>query len=195
MKVKIISNLYYLYIKLVYITSKIEFVDIDESIVNSIVGFWHGDSFLMNMILCKFQNESFDIMPLITEDPRGEYIVKVAEKLNAKPIIVLNDVKIIQTMKEIKRKLLEKNIIAIALDGPLGPKHKPKSMAYRLSKNSGRPMIRIEFQSKRKIILSKRWDDYIIPLPFGVICAKSVNLGVITKEKLSEVKSEINAPQ
>ena len=59
--------------------------------------------------------------------------------------------------------------IALTLDGPAGPYHKPKKFVLLTALLAKRRMVLMSFKFKRKIELKKRWDKYMIPLPFNKV--------------------------
>lgn len=59
------------------------------------------------------------------------------------------------------------NMIGITCDGPIGPFRKSKPGAAIISNRTGAVIIPLAFNSKRKVVLSKSWDDFYVPLPFS----------------------------
>lgn len=47
---------------------------------NQVVGFWHEDSFIMNLLLREVTKENCKMSVLVTGDPRGDYIQYMIEK-------------------------------------------------------------------------------------------------------------------
>ena len=41
---------------------------------NQVVGFWHEDSFIMNLLLREVTKENCKMSVLVTGDPRGDYM-------------------------------------------------------------------------------------------------------------------------
>ncbi len=57
----------------------------------------------------------------------------------------------------------------ITLDGPLGPIHQPKEFPFFMGLILKYQLLPISVTVKHKIRLTRRWDNYIIPLPFNKI--------------------------
>lgn len=188
--INFVTHIFKIYIDFVYLTSKIELKNIDkEDLGNRIVGFWHGDSFAMNLVIKEFLNKGVQIYPLVTEDLRGDFISKTIEKFGAKSIRVVNGFGIRETMKSILQICDSNNTnIVIAMDGPLGPYHIPKTLGFKLSKITNKPFVLITVEYSNKITLSKRWDKYKIPLPFTKIKFNVTDYGVISNEFISMIK-------
>lgn len=55
------------------------------------------------------------------------------------------------------------------MDGPLGPRHKPKELLPYLAKKANSDIYFVSFTNSPSINLKKRWDNYSIPLPFSRI--------------------------
>ena len=58
-KETIISKLFIVYLELVFKTSDIVLNELNFDINNSIIGFWHGDSYSMNLVIKKLVSEKF----------------------------------------------------------------------------------------------------------------------------------------
>lgn len=66
----------------------------------------------------------------------------------------------------------EGGLVAIAVDGPLGPRHVAKPGAAALAAETGAQIVPISATSSRKAIVSKRWDLLEIPLPTARVTLK-----------------------
>ena len=51
---------------------------------NQVVGFWHEDSFIMNLLLREVTKENCKMSVLVTGDPRGDYIQYMIEKMQGR---------------------------------------------------------------------------------------------------------------
>ena len=60
-KENIISKLFIVYLELVFKTSNIVLTEFKFDINNSIIGFWHGDSYSMNLVIKKLISEKFSL--------------------------------------------------------------------------------------------------------------------------------------
>ncbi|ONI38344.1 hypothetical protein AN639_01860 [Candidatus Epulonipiscium fishelsonii] len=177
-----------LYLNFVYKTSKINFIEQGKKIDynNSIIGFWHGES-CCNYLICKhFKDKAIDI--IVTEDKRGDYISNILEKYKVTPLRVGDGCRAKDKLREIiTTAQIPNRIFMVALDGPLGPYHVPKKLAFMLSNKSNKQLGIIRTDVKRKIIL-KRWDKYIIPLPFNNITFNIEGNDIISNEFLNNFK-------
>ena len=48
---RLLSNVYISYLRLIWKTSDIEYEGEIKDFTNSIIGFWHGDSYVMNLAI------------------------------------------------------------------------------------------------------------------------------------------------
>lgn len=186
----IISKLFIGYIELVYKTSNIVLSEFKFDINNSIIGFWHGDSYSMNLVLKKLMTGKFNLNAIVTADTRGNYIESILKKYKVNALRMPDGIKMKSFLRELK--LVSKNqneSIAIALDGPLGPYHIPKKIGFSLSRESNKKIIGVKLDYSRKISLKGRWDKYIIPLPFTTIKVNINNFGIVTSEDLKNFKN------
>lgn len=152
-----------------------------KGIVN-IYGFWHEDSFCMNLILDELQKKLKGVRVLVTEDSRGDYIEYLIEKCGGSTFRLASG---IRGLKELKNNLQisdESNkSIALAMDGPLGPRHKAKRLPFYLSEKLGIPFVSISVSYTYYFRLFWRWDKYVVPLPFSGITVHIQNHGIMGK--------------
>ena len=79
----------------------------------------------------------------------------------------------------------------MALDGPEGPHHEPKKFVLLTALLSKRRMITVTFDFKWRIILKKRWDRYLIPLPFSRVDVKFCGPFDVEKGEFEELSARI----
>ncbi|MDV4150546.1 hypothetical protein R0131_06830 [Clostridium sp. AL.422] len=185
----IISKLFIAYLELVFKTSKIVLNEFNFDINNSIIGFWHGDSYSMNLVVKKIINEKDRLNVIVTADTRGNYIENVLKKYKVKALRMPDGIRMKSFLRDLRLISKEENeSIAIALDGPLGPYHIPKKIGFSLSKEANKKFIGIKLDYSNKISLKNRWDKYSIPLPFTTIKINIIDFGVVTSDNLISFK-------
>ncbi len=190
---KILSKIFIGYLQLVYRTSKIEiktYNGADKNIINNcILGFWHGESYAMNLVIKRICYDNSRTMAIVTADKRGDYIKDTLEFYGVEALRMPDGIKIKGFLKELKNaSKTPHSTMAIALDGPVGPLHEPKKLAFLLSNEAYKPFVGIKLSCSKKIIL-KRWDNYVIPLPFSKIKGQIYNFNVVNKNNLKEFEA------
>ncbi|MGL4773176.1 MAG: hypothetical protein ACRC2K_06360 [Clostridium sp.] len=195
LKARFLAKCYINYLLLVIKTSKIEFENEGEiskdELRNCILGFWHGDSCVMNIVLDKVGNKKENIKGIVTADRRGDFIENILFYFGAKALRMPDGIKMRGFLRDLIEESKESNsTIAIALDGPLGPLHEAKKIGFLLANESGKSMFVVRFNISKTINLRNRWDNYKIPLPFTRIGFSIIPLGKVTKEKLKNFKEE-----
>lgn len=60
-------------------------------------------------------------------------------------------------------------LVAVAVDGPLGPRHVAKPGAVAIAIQTGAVIIPVHAAAERKLVLARRWDQMELPLPFARI--------------------------
>ncbi|MGL4654846.1 MAG: hypothetical protein ACRCWM_03010 [Sarcina sp.] len=194
---KLISSMFVKYIEFVCATSKVIFSEeIEKEILkNSIISSWHCDSFAMNFLLREFRKSEYRIYGVTTTNKRGNYIKNIMESYDGIAIRMPDGIKMKSFLTELREKSkIEDTSLYITLDGPVGPYKVPKKIGASLSNASGKKLLLIKVDYKRKIKFFLRWDKYLFPLPFNKIEFKVENMGVVTKEELrgfSEYKKKI----
>lgn len=186
---KVLTYIYILYIEIISSTSKINF-NIDKELQNvilsnCIIGFWHGDSCAMNIVLKELNSSCKDLRVIVTASKRGNYIEGILNNYGARAIRTADGMGIREFLKNIREfTKVEGTTLCISLDGPLGPLKEPKKIAFSLCNKSNKPFIGIKFKFSRKIILKNRWDKYLIPLPFSKIDIDVINFHNVSDENL-----------
>ena len=195
---KAISKIFILYIETVARTSRITVNgDVDYyKLRNSIIGFWHGESFGLNLLMREIQDEGRKMKVVVTRDSRGNYIEEMLKNYGIGALRMPDGIRMKSFLRKLKAEgSQENNTVGIALDGPLGPYREPKKIAFMLSNEGNKPCILVKGEYSRKITLKKRWDNYIIPLPFSKANFTLVNYGIVEKKELKEfnkIKARVN---
>lgn len=178
-----LCRLYYGYLRLLEMTVRleVEMPDIwtkDMPDRGAIIGFWHEDSFLMNLLLRRL-SEGRDIAVIVTSDGRGDYIENIIERCNGKAIRVPDGCR----SRDFLRNLIEEagcpgKTLAAAMDGPLGPRRVPKTLGFYLAEKGKKNFIEVQAGYSRAVCLNWRWDHYRIPLPFTSIKISLKDCGI-----------------
>lgn len=159
------------YIKFVYKTSKIVSTGkytFLESANNEkfVIIFWHGDSYSLYPYL-----SGQGLYVITTKNGRGDYINLICNHFGYKTIRVPDESEGGNFLFKIRREISGPSCanLAITLDGPLGPYHKPKPFPFITALLTKRKVLPLKINCKRKIHLINRWDNFTIPLPFNKI--------------------------
>jgi len=67
-------------------------------------------------------------------------------------------------LKQMARSLRDGEMVAIALDGPRGPSHRPRPGALWLARLSGAPLVVVASVAGPSLCMP-RWDKQVVPLP------------------------------
>lgn len=168
---KIITAVNIRYISFVYRTSKISYSGSSNLILSAesvsssfIVSFWHGNSYCFYPLL-KGKRQFI----LTTRDPRGDYINSMCNYFGYSTIRIPDSFEDGKHVSRIKNRLKEAGggNLVITLDGPLGPYHQPKEFPFFMGLTLGYKILSISVRVRYKIQLTRRWDNYTIPLPFN----------------------------
>ena len=160
----ILQHLFSGYLKLLKKTVAIEWQEIQFVTGNQVFGFWHEDSFLMNLVLEELSGKTSPVDVIVTADTRGDYIKKI-----------------LQDSYEQTRS------IAVALDGPLGPRHEPKKLAFYLAEQAQESFVGISVSYHGCLRLFWRWDHYAIPLPFSKVIVAVHDYGEVNKKQIPDL--------
>lgn len=156
-----------LYIRLVHATGRITYQGRNDLLFAGetfAVGFWHGSSFCYYPEL----RGRGDII-ITTRHKRGDLIAAVGRKFGYVPFHMPDESDPDTTLLDIRKMLsgASKNHICYSMDGPLGPYHVPQRFFLTTAWLAKKRVLPVSVEVKGKITLKKRWDKYIIPLPFA----------------------------
>ena len=155
---------------------------------SQIFGFWHEDSFFMNLVLEKLAHKTAPVDVIVTADTRGNYIENMVKRCGGNALRVPDGYKAFAALKKIVQDSYEKtHSIAVALDGPLGPRNKQKKLAFYLSEHAEEDFVGICLAYSSCIRLKHRWDKYVIPLPYTTVTVEVKNYGVVMKNQIPEL--------
>lgn len=140
-----------------------------------IVSFWHCE---MAGILGAWAavKDKIPLTLLVSPSRDGEILARIVRKFGINTERGSSSKNPIASVLNLKRLLDKNDSIAIAIDGPRGPRFKVKPGVIILSKFSQCPILPVGIQVNKKIVL-KSWDKTEIPLPFAkikVIMGKSL---------------------
>jgi len=183
------------YINFVHQTSEITYkgdmgfyknADIDHE--KYVICFWHGDSYAYYPLL-----KDAGIYIVTTDTRRGAYISKLAEHFGYNPLRVPDEptngdgsFSIRDVIKHVKN-----GHIAITLDGPYGPRHIVKKFPLVVSLVSRKKILLITLKVKNQIRINKRWDKFMIPLPFNKLEFTFVEPFNVIKNEIDEMPGKI----
>lgn len=153
-----------------------------------IFGFWHEDSFLMNLVLKELSKKTAPVDVIVTADTRGDYIAAMIEQYGGNALRVPDGTAAYGTLKKMIQKSYEQTrSLAVSLDGPLGPRHEPKKLAFWFSEQSGEDFVGITAAYSSCLRMFWRWDRYAVPLPFSTVTVAVKDYGEVDKRHIPEL--------
>ncbi|HJB46457.1 MAG TPA: hypothetical protein H9713_07115 [Candidatus Mediterraneibacter surreyensis] len=142
----------------------------------------------MNLVLEKLACKTTPVDVIVTADTRGNYIENMVKRCGGNALRVPDGFKAFSALKKIVQDSYEKtHSIAVALDGPLGPRHEPKKLAFYLSEHAEEDFVGISLSYSSCLRLKHRWDKYVIPLPYTTVTVAVKNYGVVKKSRIPEL--------
>ena len=83
----VLGHLFIGYLKLLNKTVTIQWAENSISGGSQIFGFWHEDSFFMNMILSEISKQTSPVDVIVTADKRGDYIQNMIERSGGRTVL------------------------------------------------------------------------------------------------------------
>lgn len=131
---------------------------------NVIAAFWHGRLLMTPVAYLMYQRSRLKI--LISRHRDGELISRAVHHFGMETVRGSSTRGGIAGIKGLARALQEGYDVAIAPDGPRGPRFRVQPGIIQLARISGRFIVPFTFSaSPRKVFNS--WDRFIIPYPFS----------------------------
>ena len=185
---KMLKGAFWGYLKFLEKTVKIDW-QIEELCGNSqIFGFWHEDSFFMNLVLKNLSKRTAPVDVVVTADTRGDYIEHMIRNCGGQAIRIPDGYAAFGALKVLMQRSYEQaRSLAVALDGPLGPRHEPKKLAFYLAEQKGEDFVGISVYYSVCLRLFWRWDRYAVPLPFSRVCVAVKDYGEVSKRSIPEL--------
>jgi lysophospholipid acyltransferase (LPLAT)-like uncharacterized protein len=167
MKNFLIVNFVTLYIRFIAWTSKFTHI-VEETLPEKslIYIFWHR-----RLMMLPYAFKDSGVYILVSTSKDGDISAGVNRKFGfniirgtaSKPKEARRSIiKMIRTLKE-------GNDIAITPDGPKGPALKVKKGIPYMAQKTGAPIVPLVYSVKKKKILKKSWDKFILPFPFNKV--------------------------
>ena len=185
----ILQWLFTKYLELIDRTVQIEWHEENTYGDSQIFGFWHEDSFFMNLVLEKLSRKTTPVDVIVTADARGNYIEHMIKKCGGSALRVPDGYRAFAALKKIVQDSYEStHSIAVALDGPLGTETlSRRNWRFYLSEHAEEEFVGISLSYSSCIRLTRRWDKYVIPLPFTRVSVAVKNYGVVLKSAIPEL--------
>ena len=119
---------------------------------------WHSKTFLF---IPMYRNQKIGILTLL--DYKNRFYDSMSRFFGFQTVPVTSPqratLRLVQLLKEGSR-------IALAVDGPYGPRGAVKPGAVYLAQKTGRPIVPMRIEVEKSFRLEWRWDKYEIPFPF-----------------------------
>ena len=187
----ILSRIFLAYLKIVDMTSHITYSGLDKLKDSNVVGFWHEDSFVSHLVLKEIGKFDQKATVLVTGKWRGNVIQEMVEHFEGEVFRVSYKEKTVEQFKRLFQDAkTTSNLVVMAFDGPKGPRHKIKKIAFLLSNKNNKNLVAMKVKYKRKIRLFGRWDHYVIPLLFSKIQVQFLDFGTISREDLQDTNEK-----
>ena len=129
-----------------------------------IFAFWHGN---YTLLLASLRTKN--AVALVHLSFRGNYIAQLASTLNYHIVRTPGGGRsILEFVKAIKQGYSG----FVAVDGPQWPPHKTKPGIIYIARKAGAKIVPLTVESRRGLVLGRRWDNHFIPLPFNNIIVR-----------------------
>jgi lysophospholipid acyltransferase (LPLAT)-like uncharacterized protein len=128
----------------------------------SVIGaFWHSRLLMMPLVY-KGRKLSF----LVSPHRDGQVVGKALKRFGFHAILGSTSKKGFSAIREMTKSLRSGSDIAIAPDGPRGPRYVAQIGVIELARLTGSPVIPLTFSASRKKIFNT-WDRFLLPCPFS----------------------------
>jgi lysophospholipid acyltransferase (LPLAT)-like uncharacterized protein len=156
-----------------------------------IYAFWHSNLFLLPYV---YRNS--DIVIMVSESRDGEVVTGILKHFGLKVVRGSSKRKGTKGLIGLIRNLQKGRSVAMAVDGPRGPRHEVKEGAVFLAGKSGAPIIPVATGARRYWTLEKTWDKFVVPAPFteGVIqFGEPITVSGTSAEEIESKRRELES--
>lgn len=149
-----------------------------------IFSLWHGELFPVTW----YGSTLIDnIVIFISQSKDGEVISKVVENMGHKTVRGSSSRGGVRALLQAKRLMDRENRKAVlTIDGPRGPRHKPKDGIIYLAHRTKAKIIPLRAYSEKAKVFDKSWDKFTIPYPFSKCTVCVGEPMTVTTEKLDK---------
>jgi lysophospholipid acyltransferase (LPLAT)-like uncharacterized protein len=132
---------------------------------NCIYAFWHS-----SLLMSSFFYRHLGVVGLISRSRDGELLTRVLQHLGYTIVRGSTSRGSAQALRQMVRHLREGRDVALAPDGPRGPREVVQAGTIELARLTGKKIVPFVFDCTKKRRLNS-WDRLIVPAPFakGVI--------------------------
>ncbi len=148
-----------------------------------VVSIWHNELFTLPWFA--YVN-NFRCTTIVSQSKDGEFLAQILKRLgfsSARGSSRRGGVQALMNARKIMRE--EHRLCAITVDGPKGPRHKPKEGAFYLAQKAGALIIPVRMYTPNAFVFTKAWDRFRLPYPFSRC---DIHIGepyAVTEEKLT----------
>jgi len=160
-KISIAAVLGALFVLVLGRTLRIERAGAKDPASGVIYVFWHG-----GMLVPLFTHRRRRASILISQHRDGEIISRVTKILGYDPVRGSTTRGGARALREMVKKARRGRCLAVAPDGPRGPRFVFQSGAVKLAQLTGLPILPVAIGVERKKVLSS-WDRFVVPMPFS----------------------------
>jgi len=138
---------------------------LDEAVAHGpvIVPFWHYSIFYIFYHMRKYPG-----VALVSASRDGEYIARIAEKLNFETVRGSSHRQGVQALKGLLRGMKSGRHVGIVADGSQGPARVMQPGAVYLASKTGAPIFPVAWAVDRGWFF-RSWDRMVLPIPFSKI--------------------------
>ncbi len=130
---------------------------------------WHGEMGLMPFFFTEQNKNNKQVKVIASPHGDGQIIAKIIKKFpNADIIYGSSNKNPTKTLLSAFKSLKNKNDIAIALDGPRGPRHSVANGVVALSQKLNTPIVTFNCKCEN-FWQFKSWDKMCLPKPFSKV--------------------------
>jgi len=159
----------------------------------AIVMFWHG-----KMFAGWYGLRRRCPVALVSRSKDGEFLASVLSHWHYKLARGSSGKRGMEALDEAINALNEgvSDSLAITPDGPRGPRHVFKRGAFLAARETGLPLYMLRIRYHRRIVLTRSWDKFEVPLPFSRVEIKVDRVDLVdsldnlTLDKLSRSFAE-----
>ncbi len=133
-----------------------------NSKIQVIYAFWHGQQFLLVPYM---RQRDIILMSSLSKD--GEYQARILQRFGYKIVRGSSAKGGMRGLIGLIKGMRDGHDCGLAVDGPIGPIHEPKEGIIALARKTGAYIVPLVSASRHKWTFEAAWDKYVLPKPFS----------------------------
>jgi lysophospholipid acyltransferase (LPLAT)-like uncharacterized protein len=150
---------------------------------------WHN-----SQVFLAYAHRGEQASVMVSQSKDGEYIAQIMRRLGLRAVRGSGSRGGGSALREMIHRIQGGSQVGVTPDGPKGPVQTIHGGVIEVARATGRPIIPVSIASRRKVVFTKSWDHFFVPLPFShIVVAHGKPLFIGQDLPLAEAQLQVRA--